>query len=53
MLTANQYRQYAADCRRMAETMTGSDRETLLKMAQLWEERAQEAEQRGKKDEQP
>lgn len=45
------YRQYAADCARMAGKLNGNDRDVLLKIAQAWEERALEAErQNGKRD---
>ena len=40
------YRQYAADCRRMAKTMSPKDAATLLKMAEAWDGRADEAERR-------
>jgi hypothetical protein len=40
------YRQYAADCRRMAKTMSQKDGATLLKMAEAWDGRADEAERR-------
>jgi hypothetical protein len=44
MREAKPYRQYAAECRRLAATMSGSNKETLLKMATVWDERADEAE---------
>jgi len=44
MRDAKTYRQYAAECRRLAATMSGSNKETLLKMASVWDERADEAE---------
>jgi hypothetical protein len=34
------YEEYAADCTRMAKLMSGKDKETLLKMAAAWKERA-------------
>jgi hypothetical protein len=40
---AKTYREYAADCIRMAQSMHGEDREILLKMAKAWEDRAREA----------
>jgi hypothetical protein len=46
MKDAETYREYAADCRRMAQLMSQKDKETLLKMAKAWEERAAEAERR-------
>jgi hypothetical protein len=42
------YREYAADCIRMAKLMSPTDREALLKMAEAWEDRAREAERAGK-----
>jgi hypothetical protein len=38
------YRQYAADCRRIAKTMSKKDGEILLTMAEAWDSRAEEAE---------
>jgi hypothetical protein len=43
MKDAKTYRQYAADCRRIAQTMRGEDRATMLHMAELWESTAREA----------
>lgn len=40
------YRQYAAECRRMAKTISAKDRSVLIKMAEAWESRAQEADRR-------
>ena len=44
MQEATSYRQYAADCRRLAKTMSAKDGEILLKMAAAWDSRAEEAE---------
>ena len=44
MWEADKYRQYAKDCIRLASTMTGADRQTLLKIAEAWEGRACDAE---------
>jgi hypothetical protein len=41
---AKSYRQYAADCRRLAKTMRTKHSEILLKMAEAWDSRAEEAE---------
>ena len=41
---AKMYREYAADCIRIAQSMNAGDRETLLKMARAWEDRARESE---------
>jgi hypothetical protein len=46
MKDATTYREYAADCRRMAKLMNPKDQEVLLKMAAAWEDRAKEAERR-------
>jgi hypothetical protein len=48
MKDAKTYREYAADCIRIAQSMDPKDRETLLKMAQAWEDRAREAERNEK-----
>ena len=50
MNSAKQYRQNAADCRRIAGTMKDDDRQTLLKIAEAWERQAQEAERRERRD---
>jgi hypothetical protein len=49
MKDAQTYREYAADCMRMAQLLKGGDREALVNMAKAWEERAQEIERRAKK----
>ena len=36
MPEAKTYRQYAADCRRLAKTMNQKDGAILLKMAEAW-----------------
>jgi hypothetical protein len=38
------YREYAADCIRMAQSMNAEDRKILLKMAKAWEDLIREAE---------
>lgn len=40
MLESKKYRQYAADCVRMAQTMAAKDKQTLLEIAEAWEKRA-------------
>ncbi len=35
---AKKYRQYAADCRSIAQSMAGGARNTLLKIAEAWDE---------------
>ena len=49
MKDAKTYREYAADCMRMAKLMNPNDQEALLKMAEAWEERAREAERQATK----
>lgn len=48
MNDAKTYREYAADCIRIAQSMDPNDREILLKMAKAWEDRAREAERNEK-----
>jgi hypothetical protein len=48
MKDVKMYREYAADCIRMALSMNAEDQEILLKMARAWEDRARESEQREK-----
>jgi phytoene/squalene synthetase len=48
MQEAKTYREYAADCRRMAQRMSAQDKAALLRMADLWESQAQESERRQK-----
>ncbi len=49
MLEAKTYRQYAADCIRIAEKMNSKDKQILLKIADAWYMRAEEAERRENK----
>ncbi|MBI3704173.1 MAG: hypothetical protein HY244_10115 [Rhizobiales bacterium] len=44
MHEAQTYRQFAADCARMAQKLNAEDKEILMKIAEAWELRAQEAE---------
>jgi hypothetical protein len=43
MQNSNIYRQYASDCRRIAETMSAKDKTIMLEMAKVWDERAEDA----------
>ncbi len=43
MQDAKSYRQYADDCRRIADTMNAKDKAIMLEMAKVWDERADEA----------
>jgi hypothetical protein len=47
MSEPEKYKQFAADCFRIAEKLGGEDRERLLKIADAWTERALEAETTG------
>ena len=49
MLEAKKDRPYAKDCVRIAASMSGKDRQTLLEIADAWEARAVEAESKGPK----
>jgi hypothetical protein len=44
MLEGKTYRQYAADCTRIADKMNAKDKQILLKIAEAWSMRAEEAE---------
>jgi hypothetical protein len=44
MQDANTYRQYANDCRRIAQRMNAKDKAIMMEMARVWEVRAEEAE---------
>jgi hypothetical protein len=44
MQEAKTYRQYAQECRRIAQTMSAKDKAVLFEMAKVWDERADEAE---------
>jgi len=45
---AEKFRKYAADCIRIANQMSGKDRQALLEIAEAWEARAQDSEKRDK-----
>ena len=38
MLEAQKYKVFAADCLRIAETLTGEDKQRLMKLADVWTE---------------
>lgn len=44
MLEPEKYRNYARDCERIAASLSGKNRQTLLEIAAAWEARAIEAE---------
>lgn len=44
---AAQYREYAEQCKDLAETVDGERKNTLLKIAAAWENCAREADERG------
>jgi hypothetical protein len=43
---SNQFREYAAECRRMAEQWSGNNREVLLEIANAWIDCAEQAERK-------
>jgi histone H3/H4 len=43
MESAEKYRQFAEDCRRLADKATSKDRIVLLEIAEAWEQCAKEA----------
>jgi hypothetical protein len=45
---SEKFRKYAADCIRIANQMSGKDRQALLEIADAWEARAQDLEKREK-----
>ncbi len=44
------YRQYAADCRRLAERANNGDKAILLRIAEAWDQQAKLATSQSKKD---
>lgn len=42
MKTAQEYRRYAEECRALARSLTGDQRETVLAMVTTWERLAEE-----------
>lgn len=42
------YRDYAAECRRMAQRASEKDRQVLMEIADAWNARAEEVERRSK-----
>ena len=46
MRDAETYERYATECERIARTMTGEHRKSLLAIAEAWRELAREAERR-------
>ena len=46
MQEAEKYRDYAADCRRLAEKAANRDRQVLMNIAEAWEQQALLAEAR-------
>jgi hypothetical protein len=47
MKDAETYARYAAECQRIARTMSGEQRSSLLAIAEAWLELAREAERQG------
>jgi len=50
MQEAEKYREYAADCRRLAEKANEDDKQVLMKIAEAWEQQARLAETLARKD---
>lgn len=48
MLESEKFRKYAADCLRIAQQMSGKDRQALVEIAEAWESRARDAEKKEK-----
>ena len=44
------YRQYAADCRRLADRASQADKDALMKIAEAWETQAEMSERRGRQN---
>jgi len=44
MKKASEYRHHAQDCRRLAASMEGDQRDQLLRMADVWEQLAEDRE---------
>jgi hypothetical protein len=40
MQEAEKYREYATDCRRLAERASSKDKQVLLKIAEAWDQQA-------------
>jgi len=53
MRNAKQYRQYAAECRRIAQTMSPGQKTRLLEIAEAWEALARDAEKGEAEEEEP
>ncbi len=49
MQEGEKYREYAAECRRLAEKASNADKQALLKIAEAWDQQAKFAEARTKK----
>ena len=50
MQETEKYREYAADCRRLAERAGSNDKPVLLKIAEAWEQQAKLVESRKKRE---
>ena len=48
MRESEKFRNYAAECVRIASQMSGKDRQALLEIADAWETRAQDMEKKEK-----
>jgi hypothetical protein len=50
MKKAAEYRDHATECRKLASIMDGEDRDQLLKMAETWEQLAEDRERTAEPD---
>jgi hypothetical protein len=51
MRDAEEYKQFAVECERIARTMSGEQRNSLLSIAEAWGELARDAERKQRVDE--
>jgi hypothetical protein len=51
MQEVEKYREYAADCRRLAERASDGDKKVLMMIAEAWEQQAKFAQANGRKRE--
>jgi hypothetical protein len=49
MQDVEKYREYAADCKRLAERASSGDKQVLMTIAEAWEQQARLAEATAKK----
>jgi hypothetical protein len=52
MRNSDKFREYAEECKRIAQTLPPKDREVMLEIARAWMRYAEQQEQNGKSGEQ-